>query len=1591
MEVQSCSNLSHERHKAQEGSLDSRRAVTSCTSSYAGDVVDATLDDSIASLIVDACVDSPGGRAASTAGERPVTARAERRGGTDRERDPSSLSARPVPLAVYTEDSMSSLFFGGGSDAAGGGAEDEAESGGRDYSVDDLLMRQHEERRHKALNAAWDAQREKSVHAARTFYKASVQRLMEEGDTRKHYPAPGAEAFDGHAEAAGLEARDRRRVAVYNLQRAAQAKRGADEAMTQVSREVQRRVDTAAGARLDLPASASEAAAAAERLCVQRAAELDAARDVCRTLSLSDAEIGTLERCVPETAVAEAKASVSASLFARVAQANAEPSVEGAGRDHVASVYRCGVEAASGLDAAVADVAERILPELAKDVHANRKTLDTARQLSTQMEEFTKHPNPNHPDFFENLRGHRDAAREVAKRTEEGVARAEAAVAGLEKVIAHAKSHVPQLHQYMAETKGQAYQDQLAAGHVSTLSEDVRADAFRVYREAFKAEMDEVRQGYFRQANAALVEEKAKMNSEAAALRSRMEAAEAAADAAAKARLKPVIDENVYMRNLLAEVGFDVSKLVDGAANSKGTYLTIDDDAETLLENLKKAVEVHEKKREDIDKQKRELEETLAFEKTKLAAEETELRWKQAELERTMDENERRLAETKAKIEAEAVEARAARLRITEEAVKEGMAIAAKAAEEARAEVHSEVSAMSEKMAALETERDAARRDAEKASLAFEHDKMVYAKEMRGMKEDLKNQTEKVGSFLDILLQEAFLSELGGDANAEHFKLLGEYAVPGEGEIEFMSDKERAFTVLKSVIKGVEKSVNNGRNEAIMLVPKSKHEAREREYADNLRRMEEATQSLQKTLEEQLAAEAARRVEAESLLTETMDAVKEAEEAKLELRRSMARAEERHASQMSAFRAETLENSERVVSGRTANLQDECDRLNGEIAKLKDQLEDARTLLAETTAKLSDAQDAAAVVEGAKAAADEELATTRERSGRFQAEVEKELRREKVDKELLEHKVAELEEEVRNAKQQTVRELQKKRDAEAERDAQASAARNSFAEARALEKEKARLERLVNGEVPEEDFEADPDGASLATDAVAEFNAKVANMPHADLVKLLRGNHVEHVRVRRELARATEALENGLDAPQIALRKELRAAQEKAEALETELKTWKANQPRFMAMEAERDHMKAQLAKAVLLQKKAEDEAWEAKAFATQQYVEKSKYAREVETAGAEKRLMGVLATGAFEDAKKEHRAALDARTRAESLERVQTEAMARVKEEREKREAAMIKMAEMERELQAERAKVNTIRQDMQRYVDAATEEVHLAQQAHKQALKIATHAASDAVVAKAAFDSERAAALTAYERERSVQQMAAREIAHERARAAEMVTARYLAQHDVGDASRPAGALEGPAEHLSAAMAAATAKEAARHGMGHSTGAGVGADPVASAAAVARAAGRDPAAAALAVAAEGMAHRVDEVSTALRRAERAAAVGDHAAAFAPAPFGESRSLDATGQLAARRARERMATGDGDDWAEARREVARRNTSHQQRLDGQMAIMRNQIPGGASGGSVPDRGGARSTEAMKQQTLAEHREKQAAAQASSSWFPSFW
>jgi hypothetical protein len=139
-----------------------------------------------------------------------------------------------------------------------------------------------------------------------------------------------------------------------------------------------------------------------------------------------------------------------------------------------------------------------------------------------------------------------------------------------------------------------------------------------------------------------------------------------------------------------------------------------------------------------------------------------------------------------------------------------------------------------------------------------------------------------------------------------------------------------------------------------------------------------------------------------------------------------------------------------------------------------------------------------------------------------------------------------------------------------------------------------------------------------------------------------------------------------------------------------------------------------------------------------------------------------------------------------------------------------------------------------------------------------------------------------------------------------------------------------------------------ARQHGMGGGTGladgTGVGLDPIASAAAAARAFGHDPAAAAMAAAAAGMSHRTDGVSVAMNLAADAAAAGNHHAAFAPT-YGDN-VLNATGQLAAQSARERGAAASVDDWAEAREGMARHNHSQQNRLDNQMAIMRNQTPG---------------------------------------------
>ena len=407
--------------------------------------------------------------------------------------------------------------------------------------------------------------------------------------------------------------------------------------------------------------------------------------------------------------------------------------------------------------------------------------------------------------------------------------------------------------------------------------------------------------------------------------------------------------------------------------------------------------------------------------------------------------------------------------------------------------------------------------------------------------------------------------------------------------------------------------------------------------------------------------------------------------------------------------------------------------------------------------------------------------------------------------------------------------------------------------------------------------------------------------------------------------------------------------------------------------------------------------------------------------------------------------------------------------------------MADMERELQAERKKVDTIAGDMQQYVEAATEEVWRAQQAHKEALKIATHATKDAVAAKSAFDQERAAAQDVYARETTLRRQAASAIADERAKTQEMVVERYLAQHVVGQAAHAvrnmtvasggapvaasasarvmygdagmggtggvggggggggfggggggggggmmaAGrggpvpmsreraieqarlAREGPAA-AAAMMAASTAAAARQHGMGGGTGladgTGVGADPIASAAAAAKAFGHDPAAAAMAAAAAGMSHRVDGVSSAMHLAADAAAAGNHAAAFDPTYGGAP--LNATGQLAAQRAAERGgASSSSDDWADARAGMVRHNTSHQNRLDNQMGILRNQMPDGRymPGGTSMNGGVSQATEAMRAERLAmqnrvltqqEEDRKDGgapAASSSSSWFPSLW
>ena len=80
------------------------------------------------------------------------------------------------------------------------------------------------------------------------------------------------------------------------------------------------------------------------------------------------------------------------------------------GQDRTAHVYQHGVEAASRIDAAVGDAASRAatlaasLTASVAEGGAHAATSAAARQLATQLDDFAKHPNPNHPDFFENLR-----------------------------------------------------------------------------------------------------------------------------------------------------------------------------------------------------------------------------------------------------------------------------------------------------------------------------------------------------------------------------------------------------------------------------------------------------------------------------------------------------------------------------------------------------------------------------------------------------------------------------------------------------------------------------------------------------------------------------------------------------------------------------------------------------------------------------------------------------------------------------------------------------------------------------------------------------------------------------------------------------------------------------------------------------------------------------------------------------------------------------------------------------------------------------------------------------------------------------------
>jgi hypothetical protein len=587
----------------------------------------------------------------------------------------------------------------------------------------------------------------------------------------------------------------------------------------------------------------------------------------------------------------------------------------------------------------------------------------------------------------------------------------------------------------------------------------------------------------------------------------------------------------------------------------------------------------------------------------------------------------------------------------------------------------------------------------------------------------------------------------------------------------------------------LQRAVNDGKTEAIMLVPRSKHEAREREHADSLQRVEEASMSMQRTVEDQLAAESARRLSAELLVRQTMNAVEVAEAAKLKLRQETASMEERHASQMFEFRASVRADVERAISSRTAHLGAKVARLNAEVAEGKCHLENARSLITSATLELSDARDAMHATEGAGTVADKALVSTMAAAAaaaattmaKSTAAADMELRRVSAGSELLKQRVAELEDAARLAKAVGTRELQRKRDAEAERDALVKAARNADATTGTRDRELARLSQLVRGESPKEDYEGDPQRASYAADAVAAFECTVRAMTPDDLVKLLRGNHLEHLRMREDLKRATHVLEQGqgLDAPQIALRRELRAAKEAKEILETEVRTLKSDELRYQAMEVERDHMKTQLSRAIFMQQKAEGNAGKARAFATQESVEKTRYAREVHSMGAQKRLLGALATGAHEDSTKDQ---LAAKLAAQSAVEVEKQALQTVADERAKSEVYVAKLVEMEAELRAERAKADTVTADMQVNPDEAATEVRHARRAQEAAaqgatVKIATCTAEVVPAVTSTCLQDRAGNSEMYSRERSTHQQAVRAIEEARMRSRRMMGERYLA----------------------------------------------------------------------------------------------------------------------------------------------------------------------------------------------------------------------